>query len=84
MNIFAGDERNGVLGAGAYIFHLKIGIVVANDLAEREFFVEQFQHTLRRDARARYTRRAKVNSRISGDSRYHFHTSLHPMVLPRR
>ena len=46
----------------------QIGIVVTNDLTERNVFIDQFQDVLDRDTCARNTWFAEVNSWINGYS----------------
>jgi hypothetical protein len=76
VNLFGGDDVNGVLETGLNVFNLEIGVVVANDFVKRKPFAGQFQHTLNRNSGPRNTGLSKVDLRVDRDSVLHGFTSL--------
>src|SRR5437868_8247819 len=71
MSVFGGYHVNGVLDAGANVFRLKVGIVVANDVGKAQPFADHFQNVLYRDAGACNAGLAKMNLSVDGDAVSH-------------
>jgi hypothetical protein len=74
MDIFSRHQCDSIAQASANILNLEIGIVVLNDLIEGETLIEQLKDILHSNARAGYTRLAKMDVGVDFNSLYHLTT----------
>jgi hypothetical protein len=71
MNVFGRDDINRVLNARAKVVFLKVGIIIPENVIERESLSDQLQDVLHGNPRPGYTGLAKVDSGIDGNTAGH-------------
>src|ERR1043166_8185453 len=71
MDVLDRYDINGMLNTGANVFGGKIGVVIANDLGERQPFTDKLKHVLHRDPRAGDAGLAEMNLSVNGDATVH-------------
>ncbi len=61
MDIFGGNDINGILNTGLNVLNTQVGIIILDDLPKRDTFSDQFEDVLDRNSSASDTGFPEVN-----------------------